>query len=102
MYAVTPIQVFSFTLSVLTLIVGILCAKRFPKIAILIYPFLTYVIHTIIFYSFLTYTTLAKTMYEYAALINGWSSGIRLHLLLLMLAASLYLYFGGKKWTRSP
>ena len=97
----TPIfllQSTTFILSIVALIFGILSLKKVPKMRVYVGPILTYIVHLIIFYVFILYTDVIGIKPVYAQIINGWSSGIRLHLVLLLLTEFIFTYFWGKKW----
>lgn len=92
------IQITSLILLTLSFVFGILCIRKFKKLTLFIIPMLTYVAHAIVFYIFVLYSTyFAETPLD-DMIINGWSSGIRLHQALLLLSYFIVIFFWGKKW----
>jgi hypothetical protein len=91
------LQLITLLLFVASLITGILLIVRHKDLRLFIIPLLTYIIHVIIFYSVLVFTDyITKT--ANAAILNGWSSGIRLHLVLILLSEFIMILKGDIKW----
>lgn len=94
------IQVISFILLISSLVCGILSIKKFPKLTLVIAPALTYIVHAIIFYSFVLYSSFfAETPLD-DMIINGWSSGVRLHQAILVLGYFVAILIWGKGWSK--
>lgn len=94
----TPVQLISMVGLILSLVYAHLCMRAYPNIKWLIVSPLTYIVNAIAFYIFLIYANLSNTVNNYILILNGWSSGLRLHLIVLMMAGFIFLYYRGKKW----
>jgi hypothetical protein len=95
------LQVITAILFLISLIFGIKIASQYTEARPFITILTTYILHVIVFYSFVLTTTFLGTRAMYSDIINGWSSGIRLHLALITSVTFTVLLFGrGKKWIR--
>jgi hypothetical protein len=91
------VQTVSLILLIGSLVLGIINARKYPKISLFIYPLLTWVFHAVVFYCFVLYNTFVETALD-DIIINGWSSGLRFHLVLLIFAYFIIMLKWGKKW----
>jgi hypothetical protein len=94
----TPFQFINIALCFLIFIIAGLCIKKYPKYWLLVLTPVTYIMHLLTFYSFFLYVDYMNLEARYAQDLNGWSTGIRLHLLLLVLGIFIFEYLGGDKW----
>lgn len=94
---ISLLQSTSLILLITSLILGILCVRKFSKISLFVLPILTWIGHGIIFYSFVLYDIFIKNILE-NIVINGWSAGLRFHLVLILLVEFIIILLWGKKW----
>jgi hypothetical protein len=94
---VTPLQLIVTLICIIALVFGVLCMIKYPKYKLLIFVPLTYLIHLIIFYIFILYMDIINEETGLAIIINGWSTGTKLHMVFLILSGLVLVYFKGNK-----
>jgi hypothetical protein len=91
------IQVISYILTIITLVFGTLCLYKYKRFYWIILSFLTFPIHTFIFYSALIFVYITKLSYD-MPVFTGWSAGLRLHGIIIIAIIVVYVARRGKKW----